>query len=201
MTTISERPNVVTPADWVPGPKQGDWTYSHYAALPDDGQRYEIIHGVLFLMTPAPNIWHQKVAARIFRRLAGDIEDTDLGQVFMAPVDVQLSPKVVVQPDVLVVLNAGADKIVPSRIIGAPDLVVEVSSPGTVGHDRRAKQDAYEQAGVREYWVVDPMAHTIEVLVLEGGTYKSLGIFSEEQTIPSNVVPTMGEVSVAKFFV
>lgn len=201
MTTISERPNVVTPADWVPGPKQGDWTYDHYAALPDDGQRYEIVDGVLFLMTAAPNTWHQKVAGRIFRYLSTYVEDTALGQVFIAPVDVKLTPKTVVQPDVVVVLKAGFEKITFSYIEGAPDLVVEVSSPKTVGHDRAEKQFAYARAGVSEYWFVDPLAHTVEVLVLEGKAYKSLGVFSEENTLLSLAVPSIEEVSVAKFFV
>src|SRR5436190_1793117 len=100
MALAMERQTVVISANWVPGPKQGEWTYHHYAALPDDGQRYEIIDGVL-LMTPAPGISHQKTAQRIFRYLAMLVEDTSLGQVFIAPVDVELFPKFVVQPDVI----------------------------------------------------------------------------------------------------
>ena len=68
MAIAMERQTVVTSANWVLGPKQGNWTYHHYAALPDDGQRYEIIDGVL-LITPAPGIAHQKTAQRIFRLL------------------------------------------------------------------------------------------------------------------------------------
>ncbi len=201
MTTISERPNVVTPADWVPGPKQGNWTYDHYAALPDDGQRYEIVDGVLFLMTAAPNILHQKAVFGIASYLRTYVKDTDLGEVFIAPIDVKLTAETVVQPDVVVVLKAGFEKITFSCIEGTPDLVVEVSSPRTVGHDRTEKQFAYARAGVSEYWFVDPLAHTVEVLVVEGKAYKSLGVFSEENTLPSLIVPTIEEVSVAKFFV
>lgn len=201
MTTTSERPTVVMPADWVPGPKQGDWTYSHYATLPDDGQRYEIINGVLFLMAPSPNEAHQSAVLEIASYLRTYVKLPGLGRVYIAPFDVELSPKVVVQPDVMVVLNAGLEKVVSSRIKGAPDLVVEVSSPGTARHERRDKEDAYARAGVPEYWFVYPMERSVELLILEGGTYKSLGIFSGEKTLPSIVVPTIEEVPVAKFFI
>ena len=201
MTTTSEQPTVVTPADWVSGPRQGEWTYDAYAALPDDGQRYEIIDGVLFYMAPAPTPQHQRVGFRIAKRLSKYIEETDQGEVFIAPLDVELAPKIVVQPDVFILLKANSAKIMAKRIQGVPDLVVEVSSPGTVGHDRSAKQKAYERAGVHEYWFVDPLAHTIEILVLKEKTYTSLGVFSGELTLPSLVVPALEEVPAEKFFV
>src|SRR5438876_8021017 len=101
MTTTSDRLPVVTPADWVPGAKQGWWTYSDYAALPVDGKRYEIVDGVLY-MSPSPSIIHQRIAGRIFRYLATYVEDAGLGLVLDAPTDVELSPIDVFQPDVLV---------------------------------------------------------------------------------------------------
>ncbi len=201
MTTTSKQPTVVTQADWVVGSKQGEWTYDTYATLPDDGQRYEIIDGVLLLMPPAPTPPHQRVIGRIYRYFAAQIEDADSGSVFFAPLDVELVPKTVVQPDVFILLKTGSAKITDKRIQGVPDLAVEVSSPGTVGHDRSVKQKAYASAGVREYWFVDPLAHTIEILVLKGKLYTSLGVFSGEQMLPSVVVPALEEVSAEKFFV
>ena len=201
MTTTSKEPTVVTQADWIAGPEQGKWTYDSYAALLDDEQRYEIIDGVLFTMPPAPTPPHQQVIGRIFRYFATYIEDTGLGRVFFAPLDVVLAPKTVVQPDVFILLKTGSAKITDKRIQGVPDLVVEVSSPGTVGHDRSVKQKAYEKAGVREYWFVDPLAYTIEILILEGKTYKPLGVYSGEQTLPSLIVPALEEVAVEKLFV
>lgn len=199
MTTI-ERPHVVISANWVQGPAQGEWTYHHYATLPDDGQRYEIIDGVLY-MTPALSSSHQTVAFRIARYLAKYIEDRDLGQVFVSPIDVELSPRMVLQPDVLVLLNTNEVQILPSHILGTPDLVVEVSSPSTAGHDRREKQDAYARTGVVEYWIVDPLAWTIELLLLEGKAYHSQGVFSGSQTLPSVIVPPLKEeVQVEQFF-
>ncbi len=201
MTTTSEHPTVVTPADWVTGPRQGEWTYDAYASLPDDGQRYEIIDGVLLYMAPAPTPPHQKVLGRIYRYFTTYIEDTGLGQVFFAPLDVEIAPKTVVQPDALILLKTGSARVTAKRIQGTPDLAVEISSPSTVGHDRSTKQKAYERAGIREYWFVDPLAHTIEILILKDKTYTSLGVFSGELTLPSLIIPALKEVPAEKFFV
>lgn len=103
--------------------------------------------------------------------------------------DVELAFKPVVQPDILVVLNENLSKIIPSRVVGAPDLAVEVLSPGTARYDRVKKYNAYAHAGVREYWIADPLKETVEVLYLEGETYQSAGVLSGEQKLPSLVVP------------
>jgi len=190
MTTTSDRLPTVIPADYVSGPEQGRWTYKEYAAIPDDGKRYEIVNGVLF-MTPPPSIPHQRATGCFFRYLSTHVEDAGLGWVFVSPVDVQLAPNVVVQPNVAIVLKAGLEKITESRIIGAPDLVIEVASPSTATYDRREKYDAYARAGVPEYWIADPSAHTVEVFVLEGRKYRSLGVFRGGAKLPSKVVPEL----------
>src|SRR5215469_6178084 len=94
---------VVVPADWVSGPPQGQWTYDDYAAIPDDGRRYEVVKGVLY-MCPAPNLGHRGVAGEIFVYLHRFVQTRGLGRVFIAPADVELSPGDIVQPDVFVVL-------------------------------------------------------------------------------------------------
>ncbi len=129
MTTIENVP-VVVPADWVPGPPQGSWTYDDYAALPDDGRRYEGVNGVL-VMAPAPDLRHQSIALRLSHYLFVHAELAGLGRVFPSPVDVELEPKNVFQPDVVVILNAHLDRMAQKKIIGAPDLVVEIASPST----------------------------------------------------------------------
>lgn len=189
---------IIHPADHQPGPPQGCWTYAAYAALSDDGQRYEVIDGVLY-MAPAPIPAHQATAALVVFYLLQHVQFAGRGRVLPAPIDVELSPSVVVQPDVLVVLSANVGIIAPTRIIGAPDLVVEVSSPGTAGYDRRQKQDAYAHGGVAEYWIADPIARTIEVLVLEAGGYRSRGVFEGATTLPSLVLPQL-PVAVEQFF-
>ena len=188
---------VVTVAAPLVGPPQGRWTYADYAALPDDGNRYEIIAGVLYT-TPAPGAGHQSVSARLVTFLVTHVEFAGLGRVFAAPVDVELTPDTVVQPDIVVVLSASLDRITPSRIIGAPDLVVEILSPGTAGYDRREKQDAYARAGVGEYWIVDPGAQTVELLTLDQGRYRSHGVFRGQARLPSSAITL--PVPVERFF-
>jgi Uma2 family endonuclease len=196
---IPERTDVTIPADHIPGPKQGNWTYEHYAALPDDGQRYEIVDGVLY-MTPAPNRWHQHAVLEIATFLHSYIQLTHIGEVYIAPFDVRLRFNTVVQPDMLVVLQSHLDRVTDAGVIGAPDLVVEVASPGTATHDRREKYDAYAQAGLPEYWIADPATRTVEVRVLDGETYRLLGLFKSNEKMRSTVVPRIEEVSVDKFF-
>ncbi len=198
MTTTSDKLQVVTPADWVPGPKQGDWTYDHYAALPDDGKRYEIVNGVL-LMAPSPTGPHQDTVGEIFFHLRSHVKLTGRGLVRLAPFDVELSPKDVFQPDVFVVLNAHLDRVLEKKVVGAPDLVVEVASPSTAAFDRLTKYDTYARAGVPEYWIVNIDRLTVEILVLESGKYHSLGIFREQQMVPSRILPGLS-VRVEQFF-
>jgi len=198
MATKTDELSVVTPADWVPGPPQGSWTYDDYAALPDDGRRYEIVKGVL-VMTPAPSPEHQDIVGEIFSALRTHIKLAGLGRVFTGPIDVDLGPKNVYQPDLVVVLNTHLDRVAEKKIIGAPDLVVEVASPSTAAYDRLTKYEKYAHAGIREYWMVKPKSRSVEVLVLEGREYRSLGIFRGEQTLPSRIVPDL-PVGVERFF-
>jgi Uma2 family endonuclease len=188
--TMSATPDLMpVPANDVPGPQQGQWTYSHYAALPDDGKRYEIIDGVLYLMPPSPNEWHQNAVAVLTTYLVIHIKFRGLGKVYAAPFDVELAFDTVVQPDIIVVLNEHLPIITFSHIVGTPDLIVETLSPGTARYDRVKKYNAYAHAGVREYWIVDPKQKTVEVLYLEGETYRTAGVFSGEQKLPSLAVP------------
>lgn len=189
MTMTSDRLPIVMRADWISGPAQGHWTYEEYAALPDDGKRYEIVSGVLY-MSPSPSGQHQDAAGEIFSYLRAHVKLTGLGLVRMAPFDVILPAGDVVQPDVLVVFNEHFDRVTDKFILGAPDLVVEIASPSTATHDRHNKLDAYARAGVPEYWIVDPFSQTVEVLSLERvGMYQSLGLFRGKATLPSLVIP------------
>src|SRR6266702_5028111 len=196
--TFPNRLPIVAPADSVPGPGQGNWTYKEYANLSDDGNHYEVVDGVLF-MTSFPGSEHQNAVGEIFAYLREYIKLRGLGKVFLAPLDVELAQNVVVQPDIIVILNDQRKKITHSRIIGSPDLLVEVVSPGSVGYDRREKQNSYARAGVTEYWIVDPLAQNIELLILEVETYRSEGVFQGKSTLPSRVVHEFA-VPVENFF-
>ncbi len=190
---------MLTPADNVPGPEQGHWTYNSYAALPDDGKRYEIIDGVLY-MAPAPNDVHQEIVALIIFYLMPYVKLAGRGRVLAAPIDVVLDTGSVVQPDVLVLLEEKeTTKQKPSQTIRPPDLAIEVASPGTAHYDRLKKYNAYARAGVREYWIVEPVRHTVEVFILGEDGYHALGVFSGEQTLPSRIVPDF-PVHVEQFF-
>jgi Uma2 family endonuclease len=200
MTTDTEagRVPMVVRADWVPGPAQGRWTYTDYAHIPDDGHRYEIIDGVLY-MPPTPNIRHQIVAGAIYAELRAALRERSLGRVYIAPADVVLPGGQTVQLDVFVVLNSNAGIVGDIRVEGTPDLVIEVASPGTVRYDLGRKLSAYARAGVPEYWFVDPYAETVEVMARARESYESIAVVRAQATLPSRVLPDL-PLRVAQFF-
>ncbi|QBD83658.1 Uma2 family endonuclease [Ktedonosporobacter rubrisoli] len=196
--TTEESLSVVVPANRMPGPAQGRWTYAQYATIPEDGYRYEVVSGVLY-MAPSPSAEHQSIVVKIVVHLFSAIQAIKRGRVFVAPFDVVLADRHVVQPDVLVVLNEHSERITERCVLGAPDLVVEVASPATARHDLREKLDAYADAGVPEYWIIQPDSQTLELLVLEEGQYHSLGVFRDKATLPSRLIPEW-DVQVGQFF-
>ena len=145
-------------------------TYADYAALPDDGHRYQLLEGEL-VMTPSPNTWHQGVSREIFVGLVQFVHLHGLGDVFAAPLDVTLSDRNVLQPDILFISNERARILQGGRIIGAPDLCVEILSPGTERIDRVRKLELYARFDVTHYWIVDLSARTIEEYVLDQATF------------------------------
>jgi Uma2 family endonuclease len=172
--------------DW---PAQGEWTYEDYKRLPDDGRRYEIIEGVLYV-TAAPNFDHQYTVGEIFAALRTYVRERQLGIVISAPFEIHL-PDIgqPVQPDVLFVAAERAPRPGAEGFTGAPDLIVEVLSQSTARTDRLVKFGAYERAGVREYWLVDPRTHSIEVYFLsEEGTYEMVGQYTSGETVASSVL-------------
>ena len=199
MTQTSDELPVIAPANDVPGPKQGFWTYDEYVAMPDDGKHYEIVNGVLY-MTPSPSWSHQEIVLEIASYLRNHFRVTGEGGVFVAPIDVELAPNTVFQPDVVVLLKTSQKKLKERHIVGAPDLVVEVVSPSSETHDRYRKIAAYSRAGVPEYWIVGPDSRTVEVLTLESGEYHSQGVYRGKATLPSQIVPEF-MVHVEQFFV
>ena len=140
-------------------------TYQQYALFPSDGNRHEIVHGRHY-MNPAPSPQHQTVSRRIQFQLYQQIEIAGLGQVFNAPIDLELSETNVVQPDLLIVLNENAI-VTATRIRGVPDLVVEILSPSNRDYDQDLKKRLYEQHGVPEYWIVDAQAKVVQQNVLD----------------------------------
>lgn len=190
MGAIPDTAKTVVRASHVPGPCQGEWTYADYARLPaSEGFRYEIIDGVLY-MAPAPTPQHERIGALIIARLVALVDDAGLGAVFVSP-DIDAGPATL-RPDAAVVLAGNLGIVAEQRLVGPPDLVVEIASPSTAAYDRdpvEGKRGAYARMGVAEYWIVDPAARSVEVLSLEGAAYVALGTFSGEQPVASRVLP------------
>ncbi len=158
-------------------------TYEDYLKTPDD-ERWELLNGEL-TMAPPPTTTHQRVAKRLLVRLDAFVEERGLGEVFVAPTDVVLSDTTVVQPDVLFISTEQAHAITRENVRGAPTLAVEVLSPSTASRDWRDKLDLYAEHGVKEYWVVDPDAHRIWIMTLEGDRFQEVGTYGADDTLTS----------------
>ena len=160
------------------------FTYEDYLATPDD-ERYELLDGDL-IMVAAPNLKHQRVSARLHTQMGRFIEDRALGTLLYAPCDVVLSDTDVVQPDLLFVSREREHLLSDGeKVRGAPDLVVEILSPSSADRDRGAKRDLYGAHGVKEYWLVDPIAETISIHRLRGGVLTATHTFGRGQTLRS----------------
>jgi Uma2 family endonuclease len=146
-------------------------TYDDFVLFPDDGKRHELIDGEHHV-TPSPNAKHQSVLLNLVLLIGGWLEGHPVGRIFFAPFDVVLSDFDVVEPDLLYVSNArGAEVVTPKHVRGAPELVVEVGSPGTRQRDETIKRRLYERAGVSEYWFVDPDVDVVRIYRREGDRF------------------------------
>lgn len=159
-------------------------TIDDYLALPND-VRVELIDGVFYDMA-APSYLHQQLAAFIWRILQNHI-DFNKGKcsAALSPIDVQLDrdDKTMIQPDVMVICDRS--KITDSRVVGAPDLIIEVVSDSNMYHDVFRKKLKYQNAGVREYWMVFPKEKEIQVFFFEK-SYKPIG-YTFNDSIPVNI--------------
>ncbi len=161
-------------------------TYADYEKIPPDGHRHEIIEGEEF-MTPAPSPDHQGVIFNLVRVLGNHVVARGLGRLFTAPTDVVLSDHDIVQPDVFFIARGRTSIVGPRNIQGPPDLSIEVSSPSTSALDRGPKRTLYERSGVREYWVLDLPARSIEIH--EFGNPRRVRIYQEGQSFESALLP------------
>ncbi|MCI0575110.1 MAG: Uma2 family endonuclease, partial [Chloroflexi bacterium] len=188
MSTLLELP----PADAQhPWPAQGKWTYEDYLRLPDDGRRYEIIEGVLYVTNP-PSYEHQFTSVKLASQLDRFVSDSQMGIVLTAPFEVHL-PGIArpVQPDLLFIASARQPRPGDASFEGVPDLIVEVQAAETLRLDYLVKFVAYERTGVREYWLANPKTHAATVHYLpEGGQeYILHGQFGPADTLTSPTFP------------
>jgi Uma2 family endonuclease len=162
----------------MPIPAELKLTYEDYLNLPNDGKRHEIIDGEHY-MTPSPQSRHQLICGNLVGILVAYAREADHGHVYPAPMDVVLSETDVVQPDILFVRRERKHIIKKNCIEGAPDLAIEILSPGGERLDRHTKMKSYALHGVPEYWLVDFEARTLEQYALRGHLYERLGVFVE----------------------
>jgi Uma2 family endonuclease len=180
----------------LPAPKYEDvYTYADYLSWPE-GERWELLDGIPYNMSPAPFRQHQGVAGELFRQIANFLSDKPC-EVYAAPFDVRLLPEAsqeelrktdndelttVVQPDISVICDA--DKLDERGCLGAPDLIIEVLSPSTAAKDQIQKLALYEKCGVKEYWIVHPTDKVVTVRLLnEEGKYGIPTIYEGKGTL------------------
>jgi Uma2 family endonuclease len=178
-------------------PPQGQWSEVDYFALPDTNRLVELSEGRL-IMPPHPTYAHQEALKRLFLRLNTLVEEKELGIVEVAPLPVRLWPGKVREPDIFFLAKEHADRV-GEQYFGSPDLIIEVTSPGTRETDRGEKYFEYARAGVQEYWLVDPDKQTIEVYVLKKSVYEPLGRFGPGERVCSELLPGF-EVEVDEVF-
>lgn len=143
------------------------WTAEMVRQLPDDGNRYEVVHGEL-LVTPAPRLSHQLLVSRLAVAIANYLERESVGIMLTSPADISWAPDVLVQPDVFVIPRTEASSGEWSHIRTLL-LVAEVLSPSTARADRFTKRHRYQEAGVPLYWLVDGKERRVEVWTRESG--------------------------------
>ena len=159
------------------------FTYQDYAKTPE-GERYELLDGEL-IMAAAPNMAHQHTQTNLGGEFYIFVRDGDLGSVYFSPTDVYLSDTDVVQPDLVFFSKEWSRIRTGKNIRGAPDIVVEILSPSTSTYDWGYKRDLYAKYEVKEYWLADPYARQIIVMLLKDGRYEIVGVYREDDTLRS----------------
>jgi Uma2 family endonuclease len=176
-------------------------TYEDYLLFPDDGKRHELIEGDHYV-TPTPIRKHQAVSGNLHGLIWAHLQQHRIGRVFAAPFDVIFSDFDVVEPDLLYISNERFGAIETSPWVrGAPDLVVEIGSPGTRKRDETIKRRLYERFGVVEYWVADPELDAVKVFRLERGRFARVAELTLENgdVLSTPLIPGL-ELSLSKIF-
>jgi Uma2 family endonuclease len=171
-------------------------TYDDLLAMPEDGHRYELIYGEI-VMSPSPKTKHQRAVVQLAEAFNRYVREHRLGEVFVAPFDVKLSPHSVVQPDLLYVKRERSRIVTEDFVDGPPDLIIEVLSASNRMQDLVKKAALYAEHGVPEYWIVDPESEQIGVNVWEDGQY--VPVTFEDAIARSVTLPGL-EVSPSEIF-
>ncbi len=179
--------------------QNGEYTYADYLEW-EGPERYQLINGEVFQMA-SPSVAHQGILMELSRQFGNFLEDKPC-RVFAAPLDVRLFPKAdnsdktVVQPDLLVVCDK--NKLGKGSVNGSPDLVVEIVSPSNSHKEMFLKFQYYLEAGVREYWMIDPETKKVQVHIYENGRCLS-DMYNENDRIEVSVLPGL-EIALEKLW-
>jgi Uma2 family endonuclease len=176
------------------------FTYEDYRGLPEsETKRYELLGGEL-VMVPSPPTYHQRISGNLEFILWRYVKEKDLGGVYDAPLDVVLGEgeeREVVQLDIFFISKEREGIIAEEEIRDAPDLVVEITSPATAERDKAYKKTLYARHGVREYWIVDPNAKTVEVFSLGEKGFELVRTYKAGEVLRSPLVEGL-EVSLLR---
>ena len=171
-------------------PKEKWMTVDDLLLMPDDGNRYEVIEGELFV-TRAPNYEHQAVISKLTTLIGIYLERNPIGSVVGGP-GVIFSKFSGVIPDLIFLTHKTRKKVLSGgKLKGAPELAIEIVSPGAASHrrDRVAKRNLFGKHGVQEYWIVDYKTRAVEVYALEQNVLQLVAKLSEQDTLTSSVRP------------
>lgn len=173
------------------------FSYQHLTQLPDDGKRYELVEGELFV-SPAPTPEHQEVTGNLFVLLR-QAQRAGHGKCYIAPLDVVFAEHTVTQPDLCFIRRDRLEIVGPSNIRGAPDLMVEVLSPSTRERDVGLKLRLYARFGVPFYWVVDPATRTVRPFTLRAEEYVAEPVLGRGDALTCPLFPEL-TIDVAALF-
>jgi Uma2 family endonuclease len=172
--------------------REQTYTYKEYLTWPEE-ERWELINGRAYAMTPAPSTRHQRIVRALSNQLINFLEKKSC-EVFFAPFDVKLPEYgesedeiiTVVQPDIVVICDK--TKIDDKGCKGAPDIVIEILSPETGDKDKKEKFALYEKHGVKEYWLVDPLDNTVMVFKLKNNEYGKPAVYAKNDQISTPIL-------------
>lgn len=180
------------------------YTYADYVNW-QDSERWELINGVPYNMTPAPSTEHQRISRELARQFANYLVDKT-GEVFYAPFDVRLpfagekdeEINAVVQPDLAIICDR--TKLDQKGCKGAPDMIIEIISPATAKKDMQEKFFLYERNGVKEYWLVFPLDKVIDVYVLDqDNLYERKALYQYPEKVEVGIFPDL-DIELAQVF-
>jgi Uma2 family endonuclease len=186
----------------------GTYSYADYLTWRFE-QSVELIKGKIFKMSPAPSSRHQRISREFLRCFLFRFDKNSPCQLFSAPFDVRLLDKkksskanaevyTVVQPDICVICDKA--KLDERGCIGAPDLIIEILSPGNSKKEMKTKYALYEECGVQEYWIVFPSEHVLQQYVLnEQGRYELKNSFTEDEVFNAHIFPEL-QIDLADIF-